>query len=102
MTLMAALHLDPLETYRVATVALIAALLFMTSAKGAVSKAPVHRGASIILLSDLKWLLAYFQAEFGASKSSSRMGSGRGHRQRGEPRKLAAVSRLNVSEGQSP
>jgi hypothetical protein len=32
----------------------------------------------------------------------NRMGSGRGHRQRGEPRKLTAVSRLNVSEGQSP
>ena len=60
VTLIAALHFDPLETYRVATVALIAALLFMMSTKGAVSKTPVHRGASIILLSDLKWLLGSF------------------------------------------
>lgn len=51
VTLIAALHLDPLLAYRLVVTALVAALLFIIAMKRARS------GASILLLSDVKWLL---------------------------------------------
>src|SRR4051812_4122867 len=56
VTLIAALHLNPLQIYRVVAVALILALLIMAT-KGALSKTPMRGGASILLFSDVKWLL---------------------------------------------
>jgi hypothetical protein len=56
VTLIAELHLDPSETYRVASVVLVAALLVLTAMKR-VSRTRRLEGASIVLLSDLKWLL---------------------------------------------
>jgi hypothetical protein len=57
VTLIAALHFDPLETYRAATLALIAILIFATVRARARSGTPVYRGASIACLSDIGWLL---------------------------------------------
>jgi hypothetical protein len=54
VTLVAAFHLDPLTTYRIVTAALIAALLFMMARKVA---APGQSGASILLSSDVKWMI---------------------------------------------
>jgi hypothetical protein len=57
VTLIAAFHLDPLLTYRAVTVALIAALFFMIARKGAAARTPVQQGASVLLLSNVKWLV---------------------------------------------
>ena len=57
VTLIAALHFDPLDAYRAVAAALIVALLYMMAMKGAVPRTPARGGASIILSSDLKWLL---------------------------------------------
>lgn len=56
VTLVAALHFDPLQTYRAVTAALIAALLVMMARKRAAVSTPDTSGASIVLLSDVKWL----------------------------------------------
>jgi hypothetical protein len=55
-TLIATLHLDPLQTYRAVAGVLTAALFFMI-AKGTAAKAPAQRGSSVFLALDLKWLL---------------------------------------------
>jgi hypothetical protein len=57
VTLIAALHLDPLWTFRAVTAVLIAALLFMAAKKSAVAGTPEYPGASVVLSSDVKWLL---------------------------------------------
>ena len=57
VTLIAAFHLDPLQTYRAVTAALIAALFFVIAKKRTAAGTPAQPGASIILLSDLNWLL---------------------------------------------
>jgi hypothetical protein len=56
VTLIAALHLDPLTTYRIVTAVLIAALLFMMARKVAAPGASAQPGGSSLLLSDVKWL----------------------------------------------
>jgi len=55
--LIAVFHLDPLQTYRAVAAALIAVMLFMIARKAVASRAPLESGASILLLSDLKWLV---------------------------------------------
>lgn len=56
VTLIAAVHLDPLQTYRAVTATLLAALLVMMARKRAAVSTPDTSGASIVLLSDVKWL----------------------------------------------
>jgi hypothetical protein len=56
-TLIATFHLDPLQTYRAVAAALIAALFCIMAKKSAVASAPMRRSASILLLSDVKWLV---------------------------------------------
>jgi hypothetical protein len=55
VTLIAALHLPPLLTFRVAAAALIAAMLFMTTRKSKIAGPPVQPGASICLALDVRW-----------------------------------------------
>ena len=57
VTLIATLHLDPLTTYRIVTTVLIALLIFATVRKAAGSGNPVYRDRSVVLLSDIGWLL---------------------------------------------
>jgi hypothetical protein len=57
VTLTAAFQLDPLQTYRAVAAALIAALFFMIVRKGDAARTPVQPGASVLLLSDVKWLV---------------------------------------------
>jgi hypothetical protein len=56
VTLIAALHLDPLLTYRVVTAALIVILIVAVIMQRAGSES-VYRAASIVQLSDIGWLL---------------------------------------------
>ena len=58
MTLLAALHLDPLPAYRMALAALLAVLILVAVMQAMGSPRPVDRGASIVLASDIGWLLA--------------------------------------------
>lgn len=58
LTLIAIFHLDPLTTYRIVTALLIAALFFVMARKPAPPGVPAEPGASILLLSDVKWLAA--------------------------------------------
>jgi hypothetical protein len=68
VTLIAALHLDPLQTCRLAIVALIAVLILVEARARAGSAPPAGRSASIVLISDIRLLvlslvvlgLAYF------------------------------------------
>ena len=57
VTLIAALHLNPVQTYRATAVVLIAALILLAARGRAGSGTPGHRGGSIVLLSDLRWLI---------------------------------------------
>jgi hypothetical protein len=57
VTLVATFHFDPLTTYRVATVALAAALIFAAVKGKAEARISIYRGASIARWSDIGWLL---------------------------------------------
>jgi hypothetical protein len=57
VTLIAALHFAPLETYRATATALIAAYVLLAIWQRSKSNPPMDRGYSIILLSDIGWLL---------------------------------------------
>jgi hypothetical protein len=57
VTLIAALHLDPVETYRAAAVALIAVLILAALRERAGLGLPASRSASVVLLSDIRWLV---------------------------------------------
>lgn len=57
VTLVAAFHLDPLTAYRIVTAVLIAALIFLMAKRVAMPGAPTQPGASILLLSDVKWMV---------------------------------------------
>jgi hypothetical protein len=57
VSLIAALHLDPLQTYRAAAAALIAILILLIIKGRAGSQSPAYRGVSTILLSDVGWLV---------------------------------------------
>lgn len=57
VTLIAALHLDPVQTCRLAVVALIAVLIFAEARGRAASAAPADRSAAIVLMSDVRWLV---------------------------------------------
>lgn len=56
VTMIAALHINPLLTYRLVVIALVATLLYMTATRRARSEAPSQTAASILLPSDLGWL----------------------------------------------
>jgi hypothetical protein len=60
VTLIAALHVNPLYAYRAATAALIAILVFAKIKQATRSATPMLLGRSIVLLSDLGWLLLSF------------------------------------------
>ncbi|UPJ51923.1 hypothetical protein IVB30_11580 [Bradyrhizobium sp. 200] len=55
VTLIAALHLQPVQTYRVVALALIAALILLTVKERAAP--PAYRSGSTIFLSDIFWLV---------------------------------------------
>jgi hypothetical protein len=57
VTLIAALHINPLYAYRAATAVLIAILVFARLKEITGSTTPIWRGRSIVLRSDLGWLL---------------------------------------------
>ena len=57
VTLIAALHVNPLYAYRAATAVLIAILVFAKVKETTESTTPVLRGRSVVLRSDLGWLL---------------------------------------------
>ncbi len=57
VTLVAQFYLDPLTTYRIVAAVLVAALIFMMVRKGVASRAPAPPGVSILLLSDVKWMV---------------------------------------------
>ena len=57
VTLIAALHLNPVQTYRVVALILIGALIVLTVRERAGPAASVDRGGSTILLSDIFWLV---------------------------------------------
>lgn len=57
VTLIAALHLNPVQTYRATAVMLIAALILLAARDRAGSGTPGHRGGSAVLLSDIRWLV---------------------------------------------
>jgi hypothetical protein len=56
VTLIAALHLNPVQTYRVTAVVLIAALILLAARGRARSGTPAYGGGSTVLLSDIRWL----------------------------------------------
>jgi hypothetical protein len=58
VTLIAALQLDPLPTYRIALATLVVILILVTVMQPVGSRKPVDRAASIVLMSDIGWLLA--------------------------------------------
>ena len=58
VTLIAAFQLDPLPTYRIALATLVAILILVTVMQPVGSRKPVDRAASIVLMSDIGWLLA--------------------------------------------
>ena len=60
VTLIALFHLDPLTTYRVVAAVLIAALIFMMARKVAAPGKPAQPGTSVLLLSDVKWMVGSF------------------------------------------
>ena len=57
VTLIAAVHVNPLYAYRGATAVLIAILVFAKVKETTESATPVLRGRSVVLRSDLGWLL---------------------------------------------
>ncbi len=57
VTLIAALHVNPLYAYRAATTVLIAILVFAKVKETTGSTTPALRGRSVLLRSDLGWLL---------------------------------------------
>ena len=57
VTLIAALHVNPSYAYRAATAVLIAILVFAKVKETTESTTPVLRGRSVVLRSDLGWLL---------------------------------------------
>jgi hypothetical protein len=57
VTLTAVFHLVPLQTYRAVIVAMIVGLFFTTVRQDAVTRAPAQVATSVLLLSDVKWLI---------------------------------------------
>ena len=57
VTLVALFHVDPLTTFRIVAAVLVTALIFMMMRKSPASAAPAQPGASILLLSDVKWMV---------------------------------------------
>lgn len=57
VTLIAALHLSPVQTYRAAAVVLIVAFIFLMMKERWSSAPQVQRGSSTILVSDVFWLI---------------------------------------------
>jgi hypothetical protein len=57
VTLIAALHLDPLQTYRIVAAALIAGLLAAAIMGRAGTRMPLYPGDSVVQLADIGWLV---------------------------------------------
>jgi hypothetical protein len=57
VSLIAALHLDPVQTYRAAAITLIVALILVTVRGRVGSGTPAYREGSILFLSDAGWLV---------------------------------------------
>lgn len=57
VTLIAALHLPPVQTYRAVAGVLVAALIVLTVRRRAGPERSVHRGDATILLSDIFWFI---------------------------------------------